>query len=120
VRDFRMHGRGTFASTSPWYTFVGVFDNDVPVSGALTENNHLDPQPMNRIEQTSILSQKPKELDAATKAIYDANLKAQRSLDRSKVKALDTSGASKNVWVHYDKDGTRREEPVRDFGPDEM
>jgi hypothetical protein len=121
VRDFRMQGSGAFASTSPWFVFVGVFDNDVPVSGALTENHHLKPQPMTRIEQTSILSQMPKELDAATKRTYDAKLEAQRSLDRSKVKPLDTSGGPKgHVWVHYDKDGTRHEEPVRGFRPEDM
>jgi hypothetical protein len=102
VLDFSMQGSGAFASPSPWFVFVGVFTNDVPVSGALTENHHLKPQPMTRIEQTSILSQMPKELDAATEAAYDAKLEAQRSLDRSKVKALDTSGRRKeDAWRGY-------------------
>jgi hypothetical protein len=102
VRDFRMQGSGAFASTSPWFVFVGVFDNDVPVSGALTENHHLEPQPMTRIEPTSILSQMPKELDKATEAVYNAKLEKQRAEDRSKVKALDTSGRRKeDAWRGY-------------------
>jgi hypothetical protein len=121
VKDFRMQGSGAFKSPSPWFEFVGVFQNDVPVSGALTENHHLEPQTMTSIEQTSILSQMPKELDAATKAKYDAKLEKQRADDRSKVKPLDTSGGpTGNVWVYYDKDGVRHETPVRGFSPQDQ
>lgn len=104
LQDMYMHGKGIFKSQSPFYTFLGVFQRDIPVSGALEENKTLGPKTMKTIEAVPIFQQKPNELDADTIKKYERELEEQTEKDREGMKPYrprQSNSPPRTYWSDY-------------------
>ena len=100
IKGLCMHGKGK--CQSPFFTFKGVFQNDIPVSGELEENG-IGFRPMTTIESVEIFKQKPKELDEDTRTEYARQDEEQKEKDKQRRKPLlDKPPPVGHNWATHD------------------
>ena len=106
--NLSMHGNGKFHSMDPLWKFKGKFEQDIPVSGSLWENEKLEYQQMKSIQPVSCVTQKPYELDEPTRQKYEEDLATQRASEKRPMETSESSNALRGYFwsKHQDPDST--------------